>query len=312
VSEALQANGDTVLVVDDLSRGRTRNVAGVLAHGGSLVRADVTDLEAMVATFAEFQPDAVYHLAAQIDVRLSVADPTADARTNLGGTAAVLEAARLAGAQRVVLASTAGVYGDPEQLPTSEGAAVAPLSPYGASKAAAETYLALYRRLYGLSTLCLRMANVYGPRQDPHGEAGVIAIFCDAAAEGRVATIFGDGSQTRDYVYVGDVARAFAAAGRSRAEGAINVSTGVETSLVDLATTLGLEAVHAPQRAGEIQRSVLDPSRARRELDWEAQVPLARGLWRTQAHLAAGGAADPQHGGVAVHAGDERSRAAAG
>src|SRR3954452_22758787 len=134
-----------------------------------------------------------------------------------------------------------GVYGDPPRLPIAEDAELAPLSPYGASKAAAETYLALFSRLHGISTLALRMSNVYGPRQDPHGEAGVIAIFCAAAAEGRPVTVFGDGSQTRDFVYVGDVVRAFAAAGRSDERGAINVSTGVETSLMELAAALGLE-----------------------------------------------------------------------
>jgi UDP-glucose 4-epimerase len=300
VTDALQANGDSVLVVDNLSRGRTHNLTAALTRGARRVRADVTDIEAMARIFGEYRPEVVFHLAAQIDVRLSVADPTADARANVGGTAAVLEAARLAGARRVVLASTAGVYGDPDRLPTPEGAATAPLSPYGASKAAAESYMALYRRLYGLSTVCLRMANVYGPRQDPHGEAGVVAIFCDAAAEGRVATIYGDGTQTRDYVYVGDVARAFVAAGHCQAEGAINVATGVETSIVELAAALELQTAHAPQRPGEIQRSVLDASRARRELDWEAQVPLTRGLWRTLAHLSGGDESDRWRAGDSV------------
>src|SRR5262249_34994223 len=153
---------------------------------------------------------------------------------NVGGTAVVLTAALEAGAERVVLASTAGVYGDPRVLPTSEGAALAPLSPYGASKAAAEAYLELFSRLHGLSTVSLRMANGYGPRQDPHGEAGVVAIFCAAAAEGRSAHIFGDGTQTRDFVYAGDAVEAFVAAGRSDVEGALNVSTGRETSLTEL------------------------------------------------------------------------------
>jgi UDP-glucose 4-epimerase len=309
VVDELVANGDRVLVVDNMSRGWMPNLADALSRGARLVRADVTDIEAMTRTFDDFRPDVVYHLAAQIDVRLSLLDPTADARANLGGTAAILEAAHLAGARRIVLASTAGVYGDPEQLPIPEDTATAPLSPYGASKGAAESYLALYRRLYGLSTVCLRMANVYGPRQDPHGEAGVVAIFCDAAAEGRVATIFGDGTQTRDYVYVSDVARAFAAAGACSAEGAINVATGLETSIVELAAALGLQTVHAPERAGEIERSVLDPSRARRELDWEAQVPLARGLSRTLAHLSDSAATDHQRAGdVTVDVDGERSR----
>ncbi len=147
----------------------------------------------------------MFHLAAQVDVRRSVDEPAFDARVNVAGTAAVLEAARRAGATRVVFASTAAVYGDPRSVPISEAAPVAPVSPYGAGKAAAETYLAAFGRLYGLSTLSLRLANAYGPRQDLHGEAGVVAIFCGAAAEGRTVTIFGDGRQTRDYVYVGDI-----------------------------------------------------------------------------------------------------------
>jgi UDP-glucose 4-epimerase len=281
VVDALIEQGDDVMVVDHLSRGHTRNLTGALSAGTRLVRADVTDLDAMVDAFTAFGPDVVYHLAAQIDVRRSVEDPTADALVNIGGTAAVLEAARVSGAHRVLLASTAGVYGDPVAIPTSEDTESAPLAPYGASKAAAETYMHLYRRLYGLSTLCLRMANVYGPRQDPHGEAGVVAIFSGCAAEGRVATIFGDGTQTRDYVYVGDVARAFVAAGRSDVEGVVNVSTGVETSLRELAATLRLDTVNAPGRQGEIQRSALDAGRARCELGWEAQVPLSDGLAHT-------------------------------
>jgi UDP-glucose 4-epimerase len=281
VVDALQAVGDEVLVVDHLSRGHSDNLSDAFARGAELVQADVTDVAAMTRTFDRFRPEVVYHLAAQIDVRASVKDPTVDAHVNLGGTAGVLEAARHAGARRVVLASTAGVYGDPQQVPTPEHAPVAPLSPYGASKAAAETYMALYQRLYGISTVCLRMANVYGPRQDPHGEAGVVAIFTSAAAEGRVATVFGDGSQTRDYVFVGDVARAFVAAGRSRAAGAINVSTGRETSILELAGALGLQITYAAARVGEIQRSVLDASRARDELFWEPRVPLSEGLART-------------------------------
>jgi UDP-glucose 4-epimerase len=197
----------------------------------------------------------------------------------------VLEAARSAGARRVILASTAGVYGDPPRLPIGEATAVAPLSPYGASKAAAESYLALFSRLYGLSTLALRMSNVYGPRQNPHGEAGVVAIFCSAAAEGRPVTVFGDGSQTRDFVYVEDVVRAFAAAGTSNEQGAINASTGVETSLLDLSGALELETVPGPARLGEIARSSLDPTRAAERVGWRAQTPLAEGLRRTLAWL---------------------------
>ena len=231
------------------------------------------------------RPEAVYHLAAQIDVRRSVEDPSTDAHTNIGGTAAVLEAARHAGARRIVLASTAGVYGEPPTLPTPETAPVAPLSPYGAGKAAAETYLALFSRLYGVATVSLRMANVYGPRQNPHGEAGVIAIFCAAAAERHPVTLYGDGTQSRDFVYVGDVVQAFVKAGRSDVSGAVNVSTGAETSLLELVAALGIKAEHGPGRLGEIQRSSLDPALAAQALDWRAKTPLAQGLEHTLAYI---------------------------
>jgi len=179
------------------------------------------------------------------------------------------------------------VYGDPPVLPTREDAPLAPLSPYGAGKAAAEAYLALFSRLYGISTVSLRMANVYGPRQDPHGEAGVVAIFCSAAAEQGCARIFGDGTQTRDFVYVGDAVEAFVAAGRSDVEGALNVSTGRETSLTELAAALGVETEAGPPRAGEIARSCLDPAAAAEQLGWSARTPLADGLARTLEWLTA-------------------------
>jgi UDP-glucose 4-epimerase len=280
LTDALLARGHEVMVVDRLRTSKF-NLNGAIERGARLARADVTDTAAMRDALNEWQPEVVYHLAAQIDVRWSVEDPSTDAHQNIGGTAAVLEAARHAGVKRVVLASTAGVYGDPDRLPVNEETPPAPLSPYGAGKAAAESYLALFSRLHGLSTLSLRMSNVYGPRQNPHGEAGVIAIFCAAAAEGRPVTVFGDGTQTRDFVYVEDVAEAFAAAGSSAEQGAINVSTGVETSLMELAAALGLETVQQPGRLGEIRRSSLDPGAAARRLGWTARTPLAEGLRRT-------------------------------
>jgi UDP-glucose 4-epimerase len=284
--DALIDAGDEVTVVDHLSPKRAPIYEALEARGATLVRGEVTDVAAMIEAFGVARPEAVYHLAAQIDVRRSVEDPSHDAHTNIGGTASVLEAARVAGAGRIVLASTAGVYGDPPQLPTAEATPPAPLSPYGAGKAAAETYLALFSRLYGLPTLSLRMANVYGPRQNPHGEAGVVAIFCAAAAEQRPVTIFGDGTQSRDFVYVGDVAQAFVLAGRSRVEGAINVSTGRETSLLELSAALGLAVQHGAGRLGEIQRSSLDPALAAKALGWSAATPLTEGLERTLAALA--------------------------
>jgi UDP-glucose 4-epimerase len=280
VTDALLARGDEVLVLDRLRTSKF-NLSGAIDNGASLARAEVTDTAAMREALMDFKPEVVYHLAAQIDVRWSVDDPSTDAHQNVGGTAAVLEAARHAGVRRVVLASTAGVYGDPERLPVDEETPLAPLSPYGAGKAAAESYLALFSRLHGLSTLSLRMSNVYGPRQNPHGEAGVIAIFCAAATEGRPVTVYGDGTQTRDFVYVEDVAAAFAAAGSSSEQGAINIATGVETSLTELAAALGLETEHQPGRLGEIRRSSLDPAKASKLLGWTARTPLAEGLRRT-------------------------------
>jgi UDP-glucose 4-epimerase len=278
--DTLLAQGDEVTVVDHLERGHIRNLEHALAHGARLREADVTDVGQMLAAFRAVRPEVVYHLAAQIDVRRSVSDPSTDAHVNVGGTAAVLEAARESGTRRVILASTAGVYGDPAELPTSERMPVAPLSPYGASKAAAETYMDLFRRLHGLSTLSLRMANVYGPRQDPHGEAGVVAIFTGAARDGRTATIYGDGRQTRDYVYVADVVAAFAAAGPAPVTGVLNVSTGRETKVAELAALLNLSTRREPGRPGEIQRSCLDPGAALESLGWRARVSLTEGLAR--------------------------------
>jgi UDP-glucose 4-epimerase len=194
----------------------------------------------------------------------------------------VLDAARAAGTRRFLLASTGGaIYGECDRRPTPEDAPAAPISPYGASKAAAETYLALYHRLHGLSTCSLRLANVYGPRQNPLGEGGVVAIYCHAAREKQPVRVFGDGRQTRDFVYVGDVAAAFVAASRSDAPGPYNVGTGQETSVLELVERLGLEARLEPERPGEVKCSSLDPSAARDALSWRAEVPLAEGLERT-------------------------------
>jgi UDP-glucose 4-epimerase len=285
LADALVARGDEVAVVDHVRSGRGEHLAQALARGARLFKADVSDVTAMLSAFRSARPEVVFHLAAQIDVRRSVTDPSLDALVNIGGTAAVLEAARDTGVRRVVLASTAGVYGDPPRIPTPEDAPVRPLSPYGAGKAAAETYLDLFTRLYGISTLSLRMANVYGPRQNPHGEAGVVAIFCGAAAEGRSVTRFGDGRQTRDFVYVADVVEAFVAAGATDVGGALNVGTGRETSLLELAAELTLETEPRPGRLGEVRRSCLDPGAAERALGWMARTPLRDGLERTLAAL---------------------------
>jgi UDP-glucose 4-epimerase len=286
VDALLDADAD-VTVVDHLSGRHAGNLDGALERGAELVRASVANVAAMKLAFMYARPEVVFHMAAQIDVRRSVDDPSEDAHVNVGGTAAVLEAARHTGVRRVVLASTAGVYGDPDAVWTAEEAPVAPRSPYGASKAAAETYMSLYQRLHGISTLSLRMSNVYGPRQDPRGESGVVAIFAAAAQAGRTATVYGDGHQTRDYLYVRDAVDAFVAAATCDVSGVLNVSTGVETSLLDLARTLGLRTSFASGRAGEIDRSCLDPRRSGRALGWHATVTLQDGLRATLGHVAA-------------------------
>ena len=279
VVEALLARGDEVTVVDDLSNGKRENVP----EDARLVVADVR--EGLGALFERARPETVFHLAAQVDVRVSVERPDHDASVNVLGTVAVLEAARGVGAQ-VVFSSTGGaIYGECDG-PAPESAERRPLAPYGVSKLAGEEYLAAYNRLYETSHVSLRYGNVYGPRQDPHGEAGVVAIFLGALARGQAPRIFGDGLQTRDYVYAGDVARAsLAAAGH--AGGVFNVGTGKETSVVELyslcrtVASSSLEAVGAPARLGELQRSVLDVSLAERELGWQPEVPLEDGLRRT-------------------------------
>jgi len=278
VVDALVAGGARVDVVDDLSSGREANLEGALQRGARLHVADVTDVREIAGVTAAARPEVVLHLAAQIDVRRSVDEPAFDAGVNVAGTAAVLEAARRAGARRVVLASTAAVYGAPDSVPTPESSPLRPMTPYGAGKAAAESYLDLYGRLYGLSTLALRMANVYGPRQDPHGESGVIAIFSGAAAEGRPVTIHGDGRQTRDYVNVADVAAAFLLATRSDVTGALNLATGCETSVLEVAAALGVEVLHGPGRAGEVPRSCLNPAAAHDALGWQARTAMPDGL----------------------------------
>jgi UDP-glucose 4-epimerase len=293
--DALLARGDEVTVVDDLSTGRRGNLDGALAAGARLTELDIRDRAALTALAGEARPELVFHLAAQIDVRKSIADPAFDASINVGGTANVLEAARAAEARRVVFTSTGGaIYGEGEgqDLPLREDAPIAPMAPYGQSKFAGEGYLALYERLYGLSSVALRLGNVYGPRQDPLGEAGVIAIFCGRLRAGERPTVFGDGRQTRDYIYVGDVVAAALAAAGAEATGAINVGTGIETDVLELAERLGalgeaegsipaaadFEPELAPPRAGEVQRIAIDPARAERELGWGARVDLKEGL----------------------------------
>jgi UDP-glucose 4-epimerase len=290
VVDALLARGDEVVVVDDLSTGRESNLEGARANGAELVRADIRDGERIAQIVGDAGPEAIFHLAAQIDVRKSVDDPGWDASINVAGTANVLEAARKAGVARFVNTSTGGaIYGDVDTIPSPESTPPAPMAGYGTSKFCAEQYCNLYARLHGLSTVTLRYGNVYGPRQDPLGEAGVIAIFCGKLMDGGRPTIYGDGRQTRDYVFVGDVVAANLAAADTRGVGgAVNIGTGRETSVLDLVTILqeeggrdDFEPNFAEARLGEIERSCLDVTRARVELGWEARTSLNDGMRAT-------------------------------
>jgi UDP-glucose 4-epimerase len=292
--DALVARGDRVVVIDNFCTGRRANLKQALDRGASLHELDVRDARAVRELFADARPEAVFHLAAQIDVRHSVEHPAGDAEANVLGTIAVLEASRAAGARRVVNSSTGGgLYGEAELLPTPEDCPVRPLAPYGQSKYAAEGYCELYTRLHGLSTVSLRYGNVYGPRQDLHGEAGVVAIFCGQLIEGRKPTVFGDGRQTRDWVEVGDVVRANLLAAESDLTGPLNVGWGRETSVLDVLAALRevsnqtprAEPEFAPERSGEVRRSCLDVTRARHELGWEPRVQLRDGLRTILAQL---------------------------
>ncbi len=285
--DALLARGDRVTVIDDLSTGKRANLASASQAGVRLEVADVREADRVREVFATARPELVFHLAAQIDVRRSVTDPIADATSNVLGTIAVLEAARAVGAKRLVNTSTGGgLYGDAELLPTPEDHTIRPLAPYGQGKYAAEGYCELYARTTGLSTVSLRYGNVYGPRQDVHGEAGVVAIFCGLLISGRAPVVFGDGRQTRDWVDVSDVVAANLIAAEASMSGAINIGHGQETSVLDLLGALGeivepgalAQPVFEPERPGEVRRSCLDVTRARNELGWEPRVQLRDGL----------------------------------
>jgi UDP-glucose 4-epimerase len=286
--DALIARGDEVTVLDSLVTGKRSNLDGAIAHGAVLHELDVRDPGAVGAIVGAARPEVVFHLAAQIDVRKSVEDPAFDATANVLGTIAVLEAARSVGTRRVVNTSTGGgLYGDAALLPTPEDYVIAPLAPYGQSKHAAEGYCALYTRLHGLSTVSLRYGNVYGPRQDVHGEAGVVAIFCGHLIEGRAPTVFGDGRQTRDWVDVSDVVAANLLAADSEIVGPVNIGHGRETSVLELLAALDEVGERllprprfAPERPGEVRRSCLDVSHAHEALGWEAAMDLRTGLRR--------------------------------
>jgi UDP-glucose 4-epimerase len=286
--DALLGRGDEVTVLDDLSTGRRENLEPALEAGAQLVELDIRDGHAVADACERARPEVIFHLAAQIDVRKSTADPAYDARVNVEGTIRVLEAALKADVPRFINTSTGGaIYGEGKMIPAPEEHPVAPEAPYGQSKFAAEGYSDLFHRLHGLSTVSLRYGNVYGPRQDPLGEAGVVAIFCGRLLEGKRPTVFGDGLQTRDFIHVDDVVQANLLAAESRADGAFNIGRGVETTVLELVEALaplasnGFEPEHAPERPGEIRHIALDCSRARGELGWDARVGLEEGLERT-------------------------------
>ena len=286
--DRLLAEGHSVDVIDDLSRGSLANLADARANGHHEFTFHNLDVRApeLPDLVARRRPEVIFHLAAQIDVRVSVANPMLDAGINLMGGVNVLEAARAAGVRKVVFASSGGtIYGDvaPGDLPIKESMPQRPLSPYGVAKKALGDYLFAYRELHQLESTSLALANVYGPRQDPHGEAGVVAIFAGRLLQGEPCTIFGDGEQTRDYVYVDDVVDAFVRAAYKGSGLLLNIGTGVETSVNTLYTTMArvagvtAPAVRAPGRLGELERSALDPGRAGIHLGWKPWTDVPTG-----------------------------------
>ena len=288
VADSLLEKGCEVHVLDNLSGGTRENVP----DGAAFHELDVRD-EAVEALFAEHRFSVMCHLAAQMDVRVSVADPQFDASVNVLGLLNLMEAGRAHGLEKVAFASTGGaIYGDPDPTvngggPQPESHPTRPLSPYGITKLVSEHYLRFYQATHGIGYAALRFGNVYGPRQNPHGEAGVVAIFAQRLLRGDAVTINGDGKQTRDYVYVGDVVRAFVAGLANEGSDVYNVGTGVETDVNELFghinrfTGANADETHGEAKPGEQMRSVLDTSHAQRALGWRPEVDVATGLERT-------------------------------
>ncbi|HXG30371.1 MAG TPA: SDR family oxidoreductase [Thermodesulfobacteriota bacterium] len=283
VADAFIAEGNEVLIVDDLSTGVEENIP----EEAGFIKGDIRDRGLLERVFSQFRPDIVSHHAAQMDVRRSVEDPVFDAEVNIIGTINLLELSTKNGVKRFIFASTGGaIYGEPKDLPADESTPPMPISPYGTSKYAVEKYLGYYNAVYGLDYVALRYANVYGPRQNPHGEAGVVAIFCDRIISERPCLVFGDGNQTRDYVFVGDVARANILS-IDAPVGSYNIGTEIETSVNDLVSTLRrvsgreFKVEYSPPRLGEVLRIYLDIKRAKRVLGWSPSVSLEEGIHRT-------------------------------
>ncbi len=292
VCDEFASRGQTVVALDNLSTGYRRNLSSAV----SLVELDIRSPEA-AAYIANLKPDVICHLAAQMDVRKSVEDPRFDAESNIVGMLNLLEAGRRAGVKKFLFSSTGGaIYGEQDVFPAPETHATRPVSPYGVSKAAGELYLGYYRAQYGLDYVALRYANVYGPRQNPHGEAGVVAIFAGRLVARESCTIFGEGTQSRDFVFGKDVARANYLAFESDFVGPVNIGTGIETDINRvyelLAAAAGVKqpAIHAAAKPGEQRRSCIDPSLARRVLGWSPVVALEEGLPQTLAYFRSSGA----------------------
>lgn len=297
LADALLARGDEVTVLDNFSTGKHQNLESALAAGADLIEGDILDRELVEKTLQSVRPQTVFHLAAQGEVQRSIEEPAFDATVNVVGTVNLIEASKEIGLDRFVFASTGGaIYGEGSQidLPASESGETAPLCQYGLSKRAGEMYLELYRRMYMFNSVALRFANVYGPRQCPKGEAGAVAIFGELLMAGRNPTVFGDGTQTRDFVYIDDLIDAILTASRTDVEGPINLGSGQETSILELLAGLreaGLSlngdgppagTTFEPEfdrgRPGEVKRIAIDPARAARELGWTPTTPLEEGL----------------------------------
>ena len=284
VAEAFARAGHEVMALDNLARGKRAN----LPAGVRLCEADLRDADALDRAFADFRPEVVDHHAAQVSVRDSVADPLFDAEVNVLGGLKLLLACRKHGVNRFLFASTGGaIYGEQDVFPAPEDHPARPLSPYAIGKLACEKYLIFFEQTYGLKWTALRYSNVYGPRQDPNGEAGVVAIFCRSMIAGHDPLINGDGGQTRDYVYAGDVARANLLALEKDVTGPVNIATGIETDVNAVFRALrgqinpAINEVHGPQKPGEQRRSVLDPTLAQKAMGWAPEVPLVDGLKKT-------------------------------
>lgn len=286
---ALTGRGDEVVVLDNLSTGKPENLASATAAGARLVEGDIRDAEFVEETLRAERPGTVFHLAAQSEVRRSIDEPTLDATVNVVGSVNVIEASQRTGLDRFVFASTGGaVYGEGDRidLPAVETITPEPMCQYGLSKYVVEKYLELYRRLYMFNSVALRLANVYGPRQNPKGEAGAVAIFAGQLVNGESPTVYGDGTQTRDFVYVADVIDAMLTASRTDVEGSINIGSGEETPLLDLIATIGglgdngndFRPVFDTARKGDVQRNSIDPSRAAADLGWSPTTSLEHGL----------------------------------